>query len=138
MLRRIKPKKQWAQRVIELEELVIGNKQNKSGAGRRKSKINQEVYPLLKKAMLKAASIRGDTTKKAQCAKYKKIAKDLGYKSDDIPEDVINGRMQRFDAVLDFSLRACNQKKSNRKESYELDRLSRYIKDVLKKNSIRL
>ena len=42
--------------------------------------------------------------------------------------------MQRFDAVLDFSLRACNQKRSNRKDTYELDRLSRYLKDVIRKN----
>ena len=134
MLHRIKAKKQKAQRVTELEELVAGNRKNKKGAGRKKSKINEQVYPLLKKEMLKAANIGGDTTKKEQCAKYKKIAKELGYTKKDFPEDVLNGRMQRFDAVLDFSLRACNQKRSNRKDNYELDRLSRYIKDVVKRN----
>ena len=84
--------------------------------------------------MLKAAETGGDTTKKAQCAKYREIAAKLGYKEEDIPDDVRNGRMQRFDDVLNFTLRAINQKKSNRKDNYDLDRLSRYMKDLIRKN----
>ena len=110
------------------------SRQNMKGAGRKKSKINDDVYPLLKKSMERAAKIGGSTTKKAQCAKFREIALKLGYKDEDIPQDVRNGRMQRFDEILDFTLRACNQKKSNRNDNYDIDRLSRYLKDVLKKN----
>ena len=104
------------------------------GAGRKRLKINDVVYPLLKKAMLKTAKMGGDTSRKAQCSKYRKIAKEQGFTKDDIPEDVNNCRMQRFDAYLDFTLRACNQKKANRNPSYEIDRLSRYVKDLMKRN----
>lgn len=84
--------------------------------------------------MVAIARQGGDTTRRAQCAKYREIAYKLGYKKIDIPEDVLNGRMQRFDKLLNFSHRASNQKKANRDAHYELDRLSRYIKDVVKKN----
>ena len=57
-----------------------------------------------------------------------------GYKEDDIPDDVHSLRMQRFDGVLNFKLRAVNQKKSNRDDNYELDRLSRYMKDLVVQN----
>ena len=43
--------------------------------------------------------------------------------------------MQRFDAYLNFSYRAINQKKANRDDNYEIDRLSRYIKDVVSNNT---
>ena len=104
------------------------------GQGRKKSKINEEVYPLLKAIMLKTAKIGGDTRRKAQCAKYRKIAYELNYMKEDISVDVRNNRMQRFDSILDFSLRAINQKKDNRKSTYEIDRLSRYVKDLMKRN----
>ena len=84
--------------------------------------------------MLKAASTGGDTSRKAQCSEYRKIAANFGFKKKDFPEEVLNGRMQRFDEVLDFTRRACNQKKSNRKSNYQLDRISRYFKDVQTKN----
>ena len=42
--------------------------------------------------------------------------------------------MQRFDKYLGFTLRACNQKKTNRNTSYEIDRLSRYVKSMIKRN----
>ena len=104
------------------------------GAGRKRSEINEKVYPLLKEEMLKTASQGGDTSIKRQCSKYRKIALELGFKEEDIPDDVKKGRMQRFDRYLGFTLRACNQKKVNRKTSYEIDRLSRYVKDLIKRN----
>ena len=83
--------------------------------------------------MEKAAKIGGSTTKKTQCAKFRDIALQLGYMNKNIPQDVRNGRMQRLE-ILDFTLRACNQKKSNRNGNYDIDRLSRYLKDkILKK-----
>ena len=133
-LYRIKSKKDWAERVLDLQRLVENKKQNTPGAGRKKLKINDQVYPLLKKAMLKAAETGGDTSLKRQCSEYRKIAKKLGFKNSDIPEEVSSCRMQRFDAVLNFRRRACNQKKSNRKSDYQLNRISRYLKDVIKKN----
>ena len=104
------------------------------GAGRKRSEINEKVYPLLKEAMLKTANQGGNTSMKQQCSKYRKIALELGFKEEDFPDDVKNGRMQRFDRYLGFTLRACNQKKVNRKTSYEIDRLSRYVKDLIKRN----
>ena len=88
----------------------------------------------MKKAMIKAARTGGDTTRRVQCSKYKSIALEMGFKPKDFPEDVKNGRMQRFDKYLNFTKRAFNQKKSNREENYELDRISRYMKDLIKKN----
>ena len=86
--------------------------------------------------MIKIASNGGDTSRKIQCCKFRELAYSLGFKKEDIPEEVSNGRMQRFDEILDFTRRAVNQKKSNRKSEYELDRISRYFKDVLKKNIV--
>ena len=63
------------------------------GAGRKRAKINDVVYPLLKKAMLKTASLGGDTRRKAQCSKYRKIALEQGFTDKDIPEDVRTCRM---------------------------------------------
>ena len=133
-LYRIKPKKEWAERVPDLQRFVENKKQNTPRAGRKKLKINDMVYPLLEKSMLKAANTGGNTSLKRQCSEYRRIAKDLGFKNEDIPEEVRSCRMQRFDAVLDFRRRACNQKKSNRKSNYQLNRISRYFKDVMKKN----
>ena len=59
--------------------------------------------------MEKAAKIGGSTTKKTQCAKYREITLQLGYNNKDIPQDLRNGEMQRLE-ILDFTLRACNQK----------------------------
>ena len=133
---RIKAKKSWAQRIVELQELLENNRANKFGAGRKRAKINDDVYPLLKAEMDKLADTGGDTSKKTQCSLYRKIAKKLGYKKEDLPIEVMNRRMQRFDDVLNFSRRAINQKKANRKDNYDLDRLSRYIKDVMRKNIV--
>ena len=77
------------------------------GAGRKIFKINDIVYPLLKKAMLRTAKLGGDTSRKAQCSKYRKIALEEGITSKDIPEDVRTCRMQRFDSYLNFTLRSC-------------------------------
>ena len=62
------------------------------------------------------------------------IKKNLWFQDDKFPEEVLNGRMLRFDQYLNFTSRACNQKKANREDNYEIDRLSRYIKDRLRKN----
>ena len=135
-LHKIKKKKSWGQRVIELQSLVEEKRHNDRGGGRKMSEIHRAVYPLLKEAMEKAARVGGDTTRKTQCTKYKQIARSLGFEDKKFPEEVLNGRMQRFDKYLNFTLRACNQKKSNREENYELDRLSRYIKHRIEKNVI--
>ena len=58
---------------------------------------------MLQEAMIKTANLGGDTTRKSQCTKYKKIALEMGYKKEDFPEEVLNERMQRFDNVLNFS-----------------------------------
>ena len=84
--------------------------------------------------MIKAAKMGGNTTRREQCSKYRKIALKLGFEEKDIPIDVKNSRMQRFDHILNFTRRACNQKKSNLNEKYDIDRLSRSMKDVIKKN----
>ena len=55
---------------MELESIVEQKRKNKPGAGRKKLKINEEVYPLLKLAMEKAARCGGDTTRKVQAANY--------------------------------------------------------------------
>jgi len=84
--------------------------------------------------MEKIADSGGDTSRQIQCAKYRKIATNLGFKKEDLPIEVVNGRMQRFDGLLNFTRRAINQKRTNRKSSYALDRLSRYMKDVMRRN----
>lgn len=108
---RIKKKKPWAQRVIEFQALVEEKRQNELGGGRKMSEINAAVYPHLKEAMVTAARNGGDTTRREQCVRYKQIALKLGFTEADFPEEVLNERMQRFDKHLQFTLRACNQKK---------------------------
>ena len=82
-----------------MEELVEGKRWNKPGAGRKRAKINNDVYPVLKTEMIKIANTVGDTSKKAQCSLYRKIANKMGYKKEDLPIEVKNGRLQRFDDV---------------------------------------
>ena len=106
-----------------------------SGAGRKKLQINEQVYPILKEEMLKIARLGGDTTRRTPCEKYREIALNLKFEEMDIPEEVKGERMQRFDKVLNFSLRATNQTKSNRMDKYEIDRLSRYFMDLLRQNT---
>ena len=101
--------------------------------------INKLVYPKLSEYLdsVKESGVPRNTSYKNISKQYRKIALNTR-KSDgsffnigDLPKEVKSSKMKHFHALSDYVRRACTDKKSNRLQSREDDRVTRYLRFMI-------
>ena len=101
--------------------------------------INKLVYPKLSEYLdsVKDSGVPRNTSYKNISKQYRKIAlttrKSDGsfFNLNDLPKEVTSAKLKHFHALSNYVKRACNEKKSNRQQSREDDRVTRYLRFMI-------